>query len=181
MLHDTAPRIEFTDEQVDWLIENVPGAASWSQITAEFNKVFNQNKKSTALKSKIRSISGLYINEGRKGHHIGTPSYTSLPIGSERILKSGYAYVKTNTDTWEPKQKVIYEAEYGPIPEGSFVIFLNKDPTDFRLENLYLVDRSLHAHMSRGGWYSTDSDQTFAGLKYWELVMQLRRGNQCTI
>lgn len=171
--HEVELGVKFTDEQVQWLIENVPGADSWEKVTEEFNKVFNTSKRQTALRSKMRYIEDVFINQGRTGCHIGATAHNELPIGSERVLNSRYTYVKTGKKTWTPKQKVIYEKKHGPIPKDSFVIFLNNDCTDFRLENLYLVDRKIHGSMCSRGWYGSDPELTLAGIKYCELTQAM--------
>mgnify|MGYP003461112843 FL=1 len=71
------------------------------------------------------------------------------PIGAERTDMQGYIIVKTNEYwpngqiKWEGKHRLIWKKANGEIPSDKKIIFLNGDKTNFKLENLAMVDRNL--------------------------------------
>lgn len=127
------------------------------------NKTFGTNYTHTQLKSyygryKLNSgLTGYYKkgnkpwNKGKKG--LMGPNKTSFkkgdipvnhrPVGSERICsKDGYILIKTaEPNHWEHKHRVLWEKEYGPIPDGHAIIFGDGDKRNLSLDNLILVSR----------------------------------------
>lgn len=100
------------------------------------------------------------LNKGVKG--FSTPSMQATqfkkgqlgwnykPLGYERICsKEGYTLVKVaEPRTFEHKQRVVWKAHYGEIPEGYVVIFLDGDKTNFNIDNLRLITRREHAQLT---------------------------------
>lgn len=83
------------------------------------------------------------------------------PVGSERISKDGYVEIKVSEPgRWRLKHRVIWEAANGRIPQGKCLIFLNRDKTDVRIENLILIDRKVHVRMNQAGLRFDDPDST---------------------
>lgn len=75
----------------------------------------------------------------KKGHQ----SLNKRPIGSERINKDGYIEMKiAEPNRWVVKHRFVWETIRGPIPEGYNVQFKDGDPTNTRLDNLYLISRA---------------------------------------
>lgn len=78
----------------------------------------------------------------QKGHR----PHTWRPIGHERITKDGYMERKV-TDTGVSRRdfvavhRLVWEQEYGPIPDGHVVVFRSGDQLDTSLENLELISR----------------------------------------
>ena len=71
------------------------------------------------------------------------------PIGTEKLLSDGYVWVKVNDkpkvpkkENWKQKHKLLWEQEYGSVPDGSVVIFKDGDSTHIELDNLECVTRS---------------------------------------
>lgn len=79
------------------------------------------------------------------------------PIGSERTDQDGYVFVKVaerpsrtdRNDNWVLKQRLVYEREVGPIPDGHMVVFADGDKSNFDPSNLVLVPRDLWATITR--------------------------------
>lgn len=70
-------------------------------------------------------------------------------VGTEKLLSDGYVWVKIDDkpkvpkkENWRQKHKLLWEQEYGPVPDGSVVIFKDGDPTHIELDNLECVTRS---------------------------------------
>lgn len=79
----------------------------------------------------------------------GQDPHNTVPIGSERIGKDGYVEVKvrhtkgegSNNNNFEFKHRVIYEQNYGTIPKGMIVEFLDGNIRNFDPSNLVLLTR----------------------------------------
>ena len=182
IMHDIVPGVRFSDEQEEWLTRNVPGAPSWEDVACRFRDEFGVVKGQYALRSKIRSMNAerpqnerVYINGGRTGTHAGVIPYNEREVGSTRKNKhSDYTYIKTGKDEWIPMQKAVWENEYGKLPDDWFVVFLDGNRSNFELDNLYPVDRAIHAGMCRSGWYKDNKEQTLAAIKACELDYLLK-------
>lgn len=86
-----------------------------------------------------------------------------IPVGSERINKDGYIEVKVaDPKTWKQKHRLIYERVHGPIPKDCIVIFKDGDKTNFDINNLLLIKRSVNAVMNHTGLnqYTGDMKET---------------------
>lgn len=94
----------------------------------------------------------------------------AIPLGAERTDPDGYVYVKTSmlssrpckNDCWTLKQRLVYEREVGPIPEGCMVVFADHDKANFDPSNLVAVPRDLwsvisHRHIA---YYDAESLNT---------------------
>ena len=87
---------------------------------------------------------GTHIDNGawhrfEKGH---TPWHTR-PVGSERVDKDGITHRKiADPNVWRPVHVLLWEQHNGPLPDGCFVVFANRDQTDIRIDNLVCVDRA---------------------------------------
>lgn len=63
-------------------------------------------------------------------------------VGSERISKDGYIEIKVaEPNKWRLKHRLLWEQTNGKIPRGYNIQFKNKNKTDLRLENLYIISR----------------------------------------
>lgn len=82
------------------------------------------------------------------------------PIGHVRYCKKdGYMSVKI-TDTRVSRKdyvavhRLVWEHYHGSIPPNHIISFINGDIYDFRIENLELVSRALHAVRCKLNYYS---------------------------
>ena len=92
------------------------------------------------------------------------------PIGSERTDPDGYVLVKVaerpssqdRNDNWVLKQRLVYEREVGPIPEGCMIVFADHDKSNFDPGNLVAVPRDLWSAISRRhiAYYDAESLNT---------------------
>jgi hypothetical protein len=70
-----------------------------------------------------------------------------VPVGTEVINDEGYLKRKvtdtrcTRTD-WKFVHVMIWEQHHGPVPKGHAVVFLNRNKTDLRIENLEILTRA---------------------------------------
>ena len=97
-----------------------------------------------------------------------------MPIGSERIRKDNYWYVKVQdghkNNNWKPKHQVIYEEHYGKLPKGSRVIFADGNKNNFDISNLILVSKSELLIMNRKKLIKKSSEATKSGVILAKLI-----------
>ena len=79
-------------------------------------------------------------NRGKKTGPRKKENRNSLPICSEATFR-GVVHIKTKRGRWEPKHRVVWEKENGPIPHNYVLIFKDGDKNNISLENLILVTR----------------------------------------
>ncbi len=152
-----SPRI-YTADQMQFLSDNK--TKSRQDLTDLFNAEFNETKSVSAIQGVCKRNNFLTGNNGRysKGNipfNKGTKGFmkankgsfkkglspnNKMSIGSERVLSDGYTMIKTaNPNTWRLKQRVIWEEEYGPIPKGQVLRFIDKNRANVTIENLVLL------------------------------------------
>lgn len=106
-------------------------------IAARFKKgqvPLNKGKKMSP--DVYAKCSGTMFKKGNQPHN-------HREVGSEYIDESGYTWVKIGEPRkWALKHRIIWERANGPIPEGYNVQFKNHDPSDIRLDNLYLISKT---------------------------------------
>ena len=185
----------FSDEQLEFIKENVKNIGN-KELVDLINKKFNTSFTVSQIKGfkhnhKISSgLTGRFkkghipANKGTKGKFNVGGNKTSfkkghiaannLPIGSERIRKQNYMYVKVQdghkNKNWKPKHQVIYEEHYGKIPKGSKVIFADGDKTNFDINNLILVTKSELLIMNRKKLIKKSSEATKSGVILAKLI-----------
>ncbi|EOX1529973.1 HNH endonuclease signature motif containing protein [Vibrio cholerae] len=159
----------FTKEQAAFIKQ---GYKRWvkQEVTQQLNEKFGTQftvAQVTAFIKNHRLKSGRtgYFEKGFKPHNAGSkgfmkPNKTSFkkgnipknnrPVGSERVNVDGYVEIKVaEPKTWKLKQRVIYENEIGPIPDGYKVRFLDGNKENFEPSNLVLVSSSENAFLNK--------------------------------
>ena len=64
------------------------------------------------------------------------------PIGSERITVDGIVEIKiAEPNKWKAKARVIYEKEFGTIPKGYIIIYLDGNKQNLEPNNLKAISR----------------------------------------
>jgi hypothetical protein len=86
----------------------------------------------------------------KKGNVSGAAKAGEQPVGTEKVNYNGYRVVKVSStgkkrEKWKYAHHLVWEQNFGPIPEGQIVVFKNRDKTDLRPENLECIDRKQHA------------------------------------
>ncbi len=159
----------FTDEQVAFLREQFT-TLTRSELTVAFNQHFGTDKTKNQIVAflknhKIRSNRDGRFQKGQVSWNTGTkgvmkPNSGSFqkgsrpvnhrPVGSERVNVEGYIEIKTaEPNVWDLKQRVVYEREHGPIPEGHNVRFRDGDRLNCEPDNLILVDNRENALLNQ--------------------------------
>ncbi len=166
----------WTTEQKEWLRRHYP-EMSRKELLAEFNRVFNETRKFTAM---VGCLKNHKITSGRSGRfepgHVpwtkgkkgvtgpnsgsfkpGHLPHNHKPLWSERVNRDGYIEISvpeknpyTGSPTrYKPKHVWIWEQAHGPRPKGHVVIFLDGDNRNFSLDNLGLVSQSVLLHLNQ--------------------------------
>ena len=177
-------RHHYTREEVEWL-KVQPASMTWQEVADAFNKRFNADITASKISDRIGRDEGMRVrgkNVRRTQFREG--SRERLPVGSE-VVKQGYIWVKVNneywkgadyseyTTNWRRKADVVYEKTYGKIPHGKFIVYLDQNPLNCELSNLYLVDRPIHAIMAKNRWYVPDANLTRLALIEAELLHEI--------
>lgn len=167
----------YKQEQESWLREHYHAATSFSDMAEEFNAVFGENRTAQALSDKCTKQMGLKgkINLSQ----YGCKEKEQLPIGTVRKSATG-TYIKVayvgnahisgyEKPYWLPLQEKIWKDEHGELPAGKMVCFLDNNPENFQLDNLYPIDRKISAILSKNRWWSDNKDLTLAAIRWCEL------------
>lgn len=159
----------YTQEQAEFI---KLGYQKWSleDLTSQFNRHFGTDKTESQIRCFTRNHG---IKSGRTGHfekgqvswNTGTKGIMKpnsgtfkkghrpvnhRPVGSERVNVEGYIEIKTaEPNVWDLKQRVVYEREHGPIPDGYNVRFLDGDRLNCEPGNLILVDNRENALLNQ--------------------------------
>ena len=174
-------RHHYTEEEKAWLKANI-NAGTYTELTRLFNATFGAdvNKYSISDVCSKRMKLQKESNSGRfdKGSPVRSKTY---PIGTERKY-NGYWMVKVDNkyhegktttkmfcENWKPKQIHIYEQVHGTITNNSFVVFLDCNPENFDIKNLYCIDRRILSVMNNNHWFKSDPVLTLTAIKWCEL------------
>lgn len=152
---------------------------SYDEVIDDFEKEFGIRLTWGAL-GHFKWRHGLYSeNDGR--YKPGALPANHAELGAEGNKGGGYIWVKVSEErhtgngskvNWKPKQKVVYEAEHGPLPDGMLVTFRDGDTRNFDKDNLIAVTRTELNYMSKLGTKRMHPDVRETG----ELVCKLRAG-----
>jgi hypothetical protein len=182
----------YTQEEHEFLRKFIPGH-TLKEIVAEYNKNFEDQITESRVKGYMNNhkINNGLTGRFKKGHvpankgthpptrgrmaetqfKKGNLPHNTKPIGHERTRKDGYIEVKvkmrpSNTkcnDNFKLKHRMVWEKEYGPIPEGHVVIFLDGDNRNFEISNLALISLAENAVMTKKRLRSTIPEATKTG------------------
>lgn len=174
----------FTKAQEQWLVDNFHRCESYSHLTELFNSMFHTDRNVGMISDKCSKR--LKLTGMHNSSKYGNKKKEQLPIGTVRTSQTGtYVKVKEIESSacisgyakpyWIPLQQKIYEDAYGSIPENAMICFLDCDRTNFDLNNLYPISRSISARMSKNGWWSKNSEITLTGIKWCELQLKIKQ------
>lgn len=183
--------IKYTKEQRNFLIANNYMTPA-KELANMFNKEFDTNITAVNIKTfrgNNHLNSGLtgrfekgHIpdNKGKKWNDYmsekaqeksrrttfkkGNIPHNHKPIGYERINVDGYIEVKTKEpDVFQLKHRLIYEREYGLIPNDCNVVFADGNKLNLEPKNLILVTKSEMLIMNKKGLFKQNQDLTKTG------------------
>jgi len=143
------------------------------EILPKVNKIFNENYTKIELQKYLVRNKIKYKYKNKK---MIRKMGLDKPIGSEYTKPDGMVMIKIAKNKWEYKQRYIYEQYHGvKLPEDVYVIFLNHDRNDFRIENLKAVHRNICSYISNHKLYSTDEEITKLGITTAKLMYKTKK------
>lgn len=152
-----------------------------TSITVSMMKAYKKNHKlrsglvtrfSKGNVPVIKGTKGIYNVGGNKtSFKQGQLPPNTDPIGTEKVLKDGYIWVKINdmpkakkNINWKQKQKLIWEQVNGSVPDGYFVMFADGNNRNFDIENLVLVTKAEMLYLNRNGLIYNHAEITKSGV-----------------
>lgn len=152
----------FPKEIAEYIYKNYVGVGP-KEMTERLNEIFGKEYKRQQVKSFYESHD---LNSGLTGRfekgHIPT---NWRPVGSERVNVDGYIEIKTEEpNVWKLKQKVVWEAANGPVPDGFKLIFLDGNKENVNINNLEMVSNDEMLEMNRNGLRYDDQEFTKTGI-----------------
>lgn len=180
----------WTKAEDDWLKHNSDNHATKDALCHAFQYVFPGRRGVEGIKTRCNDL-GIDRHQFMSATQFGNVKRLELPIGTERTAYTtgGYksVYVKIRESEpgnkissycepyWKVKQKKIYEERYGEIPKGHIVVFLDQNPDNYDINNLYCLDRKILVRMNQNKWFTHDMEHTLTAIKWCELFYAMRR------
>ncbi len=192
-----------TPEQISFLRDNIAGHYN-SELTKMLNEKYGLNLTAKQLKT-YRNNHKMYgsgltgrfgkghipYNKGAKRPGTGDkatifkPGHTPkniMPVGTVMMKADGYIWEKiAEPNKWRPKHILVWEAANGPKPKDTAIVFLDKDRTNFSLENLSLVSRAELARLNQNNLLYENIEMSKAGVLIAKIMTKAgkrkRKGN----
>jgi phage protein len=183
-------------EQHDYFIENQQGKTA-QEIANEMNEIFGlsltvQQVKSYRSNNNLTSgLTGRFekgrilFNKGKKFPNRprnsgqfkkGNKPPNYLPVGTINFTTDGYPKEKiADPNKWVLKHRKVWEDNFGPIPEGYSVCFLDGDKSNYEISNLILLSNEELARMNQNNYFSTDPELTKLGAGITKLSRKIKQ------
>ena len=165
-------RHHFTEEQRDWLSENVC-KYTYPELTSKFNERFGANCTQGSIQQQCLSFLSVQRGENRF-------AYNALPIGATAERKDdGLVYIKiaggqNKREAWKPLQRVLWEQANGrKVKKDEAVIFIDGDRRNFSISNLRCVPKKIMNQLNLNSW-TGKGDITTTGIRWCELFYTLK-------
>lgn len=96
---------------------------------------------------------------------IGHRPKNALPVGTVMMKADGYIYEKiAEPNKWMPKHVLVWEAANGARPKDTAIIFLDRNRTNFAIENLACVSRAELARLNQNNLIHENAEISKAGV-----------------
>lgn len=183
-------------EQHDYFTENQQGKTA-QEIANEMNEKFGlsltvQQVKSYRSNNNLTSgLTGRFekgripFNKGKKFPNRprnsgqfkkGNKPPNYLPVGTINFTTDGYPKEKiADPNKWVLKHRKVWEDNFGPIPEGYSVCFLDGDKSNYDISNLILLSNEELARMNQNNYFSTDPELTKLGVSITKLSRKIKK------
>lgn len=185
-------RHKYTKEEDQFLIDNVKGISE-KELIDTFNSHFGLSLNHYQIsnrKHKLNITSGVNSGCFKKGHishnkgkkwseymseegqnnslktcfKKGNIPASHREVGEERTTVDGYIEIKiAEPNRWQLKHRYIYEKEYGKIPDGYNLIFLDGNRKNIELSNLKLISKAQDLIMNKNKLFAKDKNLTNTG------------------
>ena len=144
-------------EMEAWMLDHDRGQHV-DELAEEFERAwgFRLNR------SQVSGFRSSHGTQSRRNHGGGKPR---APLGAERPGSDGYTLVKVapdpvtpqSKDNWRLKHVVVWEREFGPVPQGCSIWFGDRDKSNFDPANLVAVPRSVQTKVHQIGYSDAES------------------------
>ena len=162
---------EFSKEEVEIIKKYYPKYGS-IKTTEVINELYNTNRTRNSVMN-IAAKNGIKVDddvrkEMNKGHtKIGKAIGT---VRAEYKNDKVFYRMKAADGRWRTAGIVIWEEANGPIPKKHKLIYLDGDSSNYKLDNLYLVDTKTQYQVIVNKHYKSGNPEiTKALIKYYEL------------
>lgn len=123
------------------------------------------------------------VNSRKTTFKKGRVPLHTKPIGSCYVDCDGYLYVKVRdkgtrygmNGKWQQYHHLVWIDAYGPIPKGKVVMFLDRNKSNFDIDNLKLVSRKELSMINKYEIYKNDKD---INLSLINLIRLINRYNE---
>ena len=134
----------YTEEQKAFIEEYYPIMFN-DDFTKFYNERFIPHRSLSALRQ-YANIHDIYktdaiFNEAQRKKSIKNKGF---PVGTIRISRDKYAYIKCSDKKWHPVSHIKYKEYHGEYPpKGYKIVYLNGNSFDYSKENMVAVPRSV--------------------------------------
>lgn len=165
------------EDKIEWLIKSKDIYDDREDILNAFNEHFNLNLKINRLNDinhrynlSLPVAKRLMMNNIESGW-VKLRGYKTLPVGSDiHRNNSNRLYIKKEDGSYEIKSRHIYQT-YHKVkldPVDDVIVFLDNDYTNFSIENLYLMKRSVQGIMASHRLYRNKVADKLTLIKFCE-------------
>lgn len=151
----------YSESQIEFLRKNC--TLGRRELTQAFNLEFGLNLSEMAIRgtcsrNKIYTGRDGCFKNGHSTWNLGKTGYMTAnatsfrkgniprnhkPVGHERITLDGFVEVKTQEpNVFELKSRLVWRENFGEIPEGAIIKFIDGNQQNFEPSNLTLMSRS---------------------------------------
>ena len=188
---------KYTQEQRDFIAQHVVGLGTQELtdlVNARFGTSFTrQNIKTYKHNHGLSSgLTGRFCKghvPANKGKKMSAEDYAKAkatmfqkghsphnhrPVGSERLDRDGYRYVKiAEPNKWRMKHVLEWERVHGPVPRGHKLLFIDQTRNNTCIDNLVLVSAAQMAVLNKNKMLVPDRDCNRSSLILADLLSKI--------
>ena len=164
----------FTPEEDAFILANL-NFMTWEAIATELNKLYGRNRTKQSVI--LRNYN--YLKGSKK-------DFSVAPIGTESFDgRHWWVKVKNEPHThgrarheyrknWAWKHQIVWEQAHGKLRDDQVIIFLDGNPSNCEIENLYAVTKKVLAMMCRYKWHFDNVEAKKTAIRWCELYYALK-------
>ena len=187
----------YTAEERAFIERNYFGITT-SELTDKLNAHFGADFKRNQIKSYLTNhhLSNGVVRRFKKNHvpankgkkmsaevyakakatmfQKGHSPHNHRPVGSERLDRDGYRYVKiAEPNKWRMKHVLEWERVHGPVPHGHKLLFIDQNRNNTCIDNLVLVSAAQMAVLNKNKILVPDRDCNRSSLILADLLSKI--------
>ena len=162
----------FTDEQLQFLRETYPKYGQRKTLEL-FNRKFNETRTMSSMKNfgvlhKCQVDPDVRQRNRRESLDSDSSARKTKKSGDTRI-ECGRLVMKADNGEWKSAARVVYEAVYGPVPDGYVVTVLDGNNANLDPDNLMAIPKRFLGMLSMNQLRSENPIITKTGIVWCEL------------